>query len=59
MRVFVEESKYLQAPPVSPNWSKAQGELFMALDLVFNENQRARDVATRVKGSIDSILKNG
>ena len=59
MKVFVEESKYLQAPPVSPNWSKAQGELFTALNAVFNDNQRARDVATRVKSSIDNILKNG
>jgi multiple sugar transport system substrate-binding protein len=59
MKVFVEESKYLQAPPVTPNWSKAQGELFTALNAVFEKNERAKDVAARVKDSIDSILKNG
>ena len=59
MKVFVEESKYLQAPPVSPNWSKAQGELFTQLNAVFDKNERAKDVATRVKDSIENILKNG
>jgi multiple sugar transport system substrate-binding protein len=59
IRVFVEESRYLQAPPVSPNWSKAQGELFKALDAVFNDNERAKDVAIRVRDPIDGILKNG
>lgn|GEM_PF-5259632 len=48
---------------IRPTWlsgrCKAQGELCKALDLVFNENQRAKDVVTRVKTSIDSILKNG
>jgi multiple sugar transport system substrate-binding protein len=59
MKVFVEESKYLQAPPVSPNWSKAQGELFTQLNAVFDKNERVRDVAVRIKDTIDSILKNG